>query len=202
MRNCFLSVFVCLTFIQCAGANIKIKVKEDLSGEFLIYEKRIKSQNNLVNMGTGLVPKSDAELIIRERSYEFQNIYKILPKGLRFYRYQEELEKEHTFVVLIDTSSESPLLSDLNLDERGLQAILLEAKKRDDLLRFNALVNHLQLEIFLPYQIKSVHFRETRTPGDWTARSDGNGKVVINIPIDAMRANEHRYTEVYVKFNP
>ena len=198
MRNFFFLISITVLIQFCAGGNLKVKVKPDLSGEMQIYEKKIKRRSGGSFLGSGLKAEQEAELLIKERFYSFQNITKIAPPGLRFYQYQEENDPSSSFMVVIDTSNKSKLIEALGIKKEEIQNLISEAKSRDDLMRFNTLSEHIQIELFLPYQIKSVKFTEHRTPGEWTARSEGNGKVVINIPLFSCWENEHPLTEVQI----
>jgi hypothetical protein len=200
MRNFFFLISIALFFSFCAGGNLKVKVKSDLSGELQIYEKKLKRKSGGVFFGSGLKAESESELLIKERFYTFQNITQILPPGLRFYQYKEESETTHNFMVVIDTSANSKLIDALNIKKEDIHMMISEAKSRDDLMRFNALSEHIQIELYLPFQIKSVQFTEARKPGEWTARNDGQGKVVINIPLYAVWENEHPITEVSISY--
>ncbi|MDZ4724818.1 MAG: hypothetical protein SH817_01570 [Leptospira sp.] len=200
MRNFFFIISISVFFHFCAGGNIKINVKSDLSGELQIFEKRIKTKNTANSLGSGLTPIAETELVIKESHYTFKDITKIIPPGLKFYLYKEEGDEFSNFVIAIDTSQSSPLLRTLNIEKGNISSIVAEAKKRDDLMRFNTLAEHIQFEIFFPFPIKSVSFTEQRIAGDWTARNDGPNKIVINVPMAGMWENEFPLTEVKVKF--
>ncbi len=198
MRNFFFLILLSLLFGFCAGGNIKIKVNPNLSGELLIFEKKVKNKTGGIFFGSGLTPESETELVIKERFYSFKNITQITPPGLRFYYFKEENDTLDQFMVVIDTSANSKLIEALNIKKENILEIEKHAKNRDDLMRFNTLSEHIQIELSLPHKIASVKFTEKREPGEWTARSDGNGKVVINIPLIAVWGNEHPVTEVMV----
>ncbi|WP_210412840.1 LBF_1134 family protein [Leptospira ognonensis] len=200
MRNFFFLISVTALISFCAGGNLKVKVKSDLSGEMQIYEKKMKRKSGGIFFGSGLKAEYESELLIKERFYTFQNITKISPPGLRFLQYQEENDTAHSFMVVIDTSNKSKLIEALGIKKEEIQNLISEAKSRDDLMRFNTLSEHIQIELYLPYQIKAIKFTEHRTPGEWTARSEGNGKVVINIPLYSCWENEYPLTEIQITY--
>lgn len=200
MRNFFFLISISLVFSFCAGGNIKVKVKPDLSGELQIYEKKWKRKGGGTYFGNGLRPESESELIIKERFYTFENINWISPPGLRFSFFKEDDESTNHFIVLVDTSAKSKLIEALGIKKEDILNLITEAKNRDDLMRFNTLSEHIQIEIQLPFQVKSVQFTEPRKPGEWTARSDGQGKVIINIPLYSCWENEHPFTEILIKY--
>ncbi len=200
MRNFFFLIFLVLFFSFCAGGNLKVKLNSDFSGTLTILEKKIKRKEGGHFFGSGLRPDSETELYVKERSYSFSNITQISPPGLRFIRYKEEGESSQYFIVVVDTSAKSELIKALGIKKEDILNLVNEAKVRDDLLRFNMLSEHLQIEMSFPFPIRSVGFTESRRPGDWTARLDGGGKVVINIPLHACFENEHPLTEILIQY--
>ncbi|WP_208725723.1 LBF_1134 family protein [Leptospira noumeaensis] len=196
MKLISISFFFCLLFSACAGGNIKIKIKPDLSGDLVLYQKKITKKPSGMFFGTGLVPNGELEISIRERAYRFQNYTHILPPGFRFIQFTEDQIPEIQLVV--DTSKSSQLLSALEINRDEINSILTEAKLRDDLLRFNTLVEFIQFEIQFPFPIKKVKFADPRTPGEWTARLDSNEKLVVNIPLHSVWSNEHQITTIQI----
>jgi hypothetical protein len=196
----FFFLFLVFWFAHCAGGNLKVKVKPDLSGELLILEKRLQKKSGGHFFGSGLVAESETELSVKERFYTFNNITQIAPPGLRFFIYKEDSENLQNFVIAIDTSAKSKLIEALKIRKSDIESFVSEAQKRDDIMRFNTLSEHIQIELNLPFQIVAVKFKEPRKPGEWTARNDGSGKVVINIPLVSCFANEHPTTEVIVQY--
>ncbi|WP_109018486.1 LBF_1134 family protein [Leptospira kobayashii] len=201
MKQYLILSFLLLGLSFCAGGNIKIKLNPDLSGNFSIYQKKIKNKTpSSIGLGSYLSPVSETELILRERTFQFKNITSVLPPGIRFVIYKEQGEDYSTFLITVDTSSLSPLLKTLEINKEEVLALVKEAKTRDDIYRFNNLAEHIQFEIFLPFNVKDVVFAESRTPGDWTARHDGGGKVVVNLPLASFWENEFQQTSIIVKF--
>ncbi|PJZ85532.1 hypothetical protein CH366_04905 [Leptospira harrisiae] len=183
-------------FCACAGGNIKIKIKPDRSGELVLYQKKITKQTSGLPFGTGLVATGELEIRFKERAYRFKDYTHILPPGFRLIEFTEE--QIHEIQLVIDTSKTSPLLLALEIDKEEINSILNEAKLRDDLLRFNTLVEFIQFEIQFPFPIKKVKFADPRTPGEWTARLDSNEKMIVNIPLHSVWANEHQLTTIQI----
>ncbi|MBM9592178.1 hypothetical protein JWG41_17155 [Leptospira sp. 201903075] len=190
------TVIFCLLFCACAGGNIKIKIKPDLSGDLVLYQKRITKKSGGLFFGSGLVPTGELEISIKERAYQFSNYTHILPPGFRFIEFTED--QIHEIQLVVDTSKSSPLLKALEINKDEINSILSEAKLRDDLLRFNTLVEFIQFEIQFPFPIKKVKFADPRTPGEWTARLDSNEKMIVNIPLHSIWANEHQLTTIQI----
>ncbi|EMY70517.1 hypothetical protein LEP1GSC199_0705 [Leptospira vanthielii serovar Holland str. Waz Holland = ATCC 700522] len=183
-------------FCACAGGNIKIKIRPDLSGDLVLYQKKIIKKPSGVFFGSGLKPIGELEISIKERAYQFSNYKDILPPGFRFIEFTEDQTKEIQLVV--DTSKSSPLLKALEINREEIDSILKEAKQRDDLLRFNTLVEFIQFEVQFPFPIKKVKFADPRTPGEWTVRLDSNEKMIVNIPLHSVWANEHQLTTIQI----
>ncbi|TGL86063.1 hypothetical protein EHQ68_09745 [Leptospira congkakensis] len=183
-------------FSACAGGNIKIKIKPDLSGDLVLYQKKITKRPSGIFFGTGLTPSGELEITVKERAYQFKNYTHILPPGFRFIQFTEDQILEIQLVV--DTGKSSPLLSALEINKEEIDSILNEAKLRDDLLRFNTLVEFIQFEIQFPFSIKKVKFADPRTPGEWTARLDSNEKLIVNIPLHSVWSNEHPLTTIQI----
>ncbi|MCW7481304.1 LBF_1134 family protein [Leptospira kanakyensis] len=196
MKLISISFFFCLMFVACAGGNIKIKIKPDLSGDLVLYQKKITKKPSGIFFGTGLVPNGELEISIKERAYQFKNYTHILPPGFRLIEFTEDQVQEIQLV--IDTSKSSPLLVALEINKEEINSILSEAKLRDDLLRFNTLVEFIQFEIQFPFPIKKVKFLDPRTPGEWTARLDSNEKLIVNIPLHSVWSNEHQLTTIQI----
>ncbi|TGN09348.1 hypothetical protein EHR08_10780 [Leptospira bandrabouensis] len=183
-------------FCACAGGNIKIKIRPDLSGDLVLYQKKITKKPSGLFFGSGLVPTGELEISIKERAYKFSNYTHILPPGFRFIEFTEDKTQEIQLVV--DTSQSSPLLNALEINKAEIDSILNEAKQRDDLLRFNTLVEFIQFEIQFPFAIKKVKFADPRTPGEWTVRLDSAEKMVVNIPLHSVWNNEHQLTTIQI----
>ncbi|MCG6142867.1 LBF_1134 family protein [Leptospira bandrabouensis] len=190
------TVIFCLLFCACAGGNIKIKIRPDLSGDLVLYQKKITKKPSGLFFGSGLVPTGELEISIKERAYKFSNYTHILPPGFRFIEFTEDKTQEIQLVV--DTSQSSPLLKALEINKAEIDSILNEAKQRDDLLRFNTLVEFIQFEIQFPFAIKKVKFSDPRTPGEWTVRLDSAEKMVVNIPLHSVWNNEHQLTTIQI----
>ncbi|EOQ88486.1 putative lipoprotein [Leptospira yanagawae serovar Saopaulo str. Sao Paulo = ATCC 700523] len=190
------TLLFCLLFCACAGGNIKIKIKPDLSGDLLIYQKTITKKPKGSFLGSGIKDKGEVVITLKERSYQFGNFTQMLPPGFRFIEFRDEENKE--IQLAIDTSKNSPLLKALEINPEEISSILAEAKLRDDLLRFNTLVEFIQFEIQFPYSIKEVKFFEPRTAGEWTVRLDSKDKMVVNIPLHSIWAGEHALTIVQI----
>ncbi|WP_411823178.1 LBF_1134 family protein [Leptospira sp. 'Mane'] len=201
MKQYLILIFLLFGLSFCAGGNIKIKLNPDLSGNFLIYQKKIKNKvPSSIGPGSNLSPVSETELVLKERTFQFRNITSVLTPGIRFIIYKEADEETSTFLMTVDTSSRSPLLKTLEIEKDEVLALAKEAKTRDDIYRFNNLAEHIQFEIFLPFNVSQVYFSENRTPGDWTARNDGGGKIVVNLPLASFWENKFQQTGVIVKF--
>ncbi|EKJ84894.1 hypothetical protein CLV96_1054 [Leptospira meyeri] len=190
------TLFFCLLFCACAGGNIKIKIKPDRSGDLVLYQKKITKTTSGLPFGTGLVSTGELEIRIKERAYRFKDYTHILPPGFRLIEFTED--QTHEIQLVVDTSKTSALLSALEINRDEINSILNEAKLRDDLLRFNTLVEFIQIEIQFPFSIKKVKFSEPRTPGEWTARLDSNEKMIVNIPLHSVWSNEHPLTTIQI----
>lgn len=187
-----------LSFIcHCAGGNIKIRVNSDNSGELFLYQKKAEKKDKFTFFGSGLSPTGEVELKFKERSYKFKNLYTILPPGFRFLEWEEEGELK-TYLA-IDTSKSSKLLSALEISETDINFLLTEGKNHDDLLRFNTLVEFIQFEVQFDSPIRSVFFTEPRKPGEWTARLDSDYKMIVNVPLRSMWADEHAITIIQIQ---
>ncbi|TGN20549.1 LBF_1134 family protein [Leptospira idonii] len=200
MKYFLFFIFLTGSFSFCAGGNIKIKLNQDLSGEMSIYQKKIKKKEGGTFLGSGLNSISETEVVLKERLYRFNRLTEILPPGIRFIEYKEEGEDLKTILMFVDTSSGSKLLTALEIDRKEVLGMAKEAKDRDDLYRFNTLAEHIQFELFFPFEIKSISFTEQRTPGEWTARNDGSGKAVINLPLHSFWNNEYATTGIVIKY--
>lgn len=196
MVSKLLIVFSIGLICHCAGANIKIRVNSDGSGELFLYQKKIEKSSQLKNFGTGLKPIGEVELKFKERSYRFSNLYTILPPGFRFLKWEEEGVLS-TYLV-IDTSANSPLLSALEIRRSEIQELVEEGKNHDDLLRFNTLVEYIQFEVEFSDAVRTVKFTEPRKPGEWTARLDSETKMIVNLPLQSLWADEHKLTIIRI----
>ncbi|XDD43776.1 hypothetical protein AB3N58_05345 [Leptospira sp. WS60.C2] len=190
------SLLFCLLFCACAGGNIKIKIKPDLSGDLVIYQKSITKKEKGRFLGSGLRDTGEVVITLKERSYQFGNYSQMLPPGFRFISFTENQKTE--IQLAIDTSKNSPLLNALEINKDEISSILKEAKQRDDLLRFNTLVEFIQFEVHFPFPIQKVKFSEPRTPGEWTVRLDSSDKMIVNIPLHSIWAGEHALTIVQI----
>ncbi|WP_208720624.1 LBF_1134 family protein [Leptospira jelokensis] len=190
------TIFFCLLFCACAGGNIKIKIKPDHSGDLVIYQKTITKKQKGNFLGSGIKDTGEVVVTFKERSYQFGNFTQMSPPGFRFIQFTEEDAIQ--IQLAIDTSKNSPLLKALEINPEEISSILAEAKLRDDLLRFNTLVEFIQFEIQFPYSIKNVKFSEPRTAGEWTVRLDSKDKMVVNIPLHSIWAGEHPLTIVQI----
>ncbi|WP_208731104.1 LBF_1134 family protein [Leptospira bouyouniensis] len=190
------TLFFCLLFCACAGGNIKIKIKPDLSGDLVIYQKTITKKQKGIFLGSGLTDTGELEITLKERSYQFGNYTHMLPPGFRFIQFTEDQTTE--IQLAIDTSKDSPLLKALQINRNEISSILSEAKLRDDLLRFNTLVEFIQFEVHFPFPIQKVKFLDPRTAGEWTVRLDTNKTMIVNIPLHAVWAGEHALTVVQI----
>lgn len=190
------TLLFCLLFCACAGGNIKIKIKPDLSGELVIYQKKITKKQKGSFLGSGLTDTGELTITLKERSYQFGNYTHMLPPGFRFVTFVEDQIPE--IQLGIDTSQNSPLLSALEIVREDINSILSEAKLRDDLLRFNTLVEFIQFEVHFPFPIKKVKFLDPRTAGEWTVRLDSSDKMIVNIPLHAVWAGERALTIVQI----
>lgn len=147
-------------------------------------------------MGTGLTERGEVIITLKERSYQFGNYTQMSPPGFRFIQFTEGETTE--IQLAIDTSQNSALLKALEIHKEEIGSILHEAKLRDDLLRFNTLVEFIQMEVQFPFPIQKVKFTEPRNAGEWTVRLDSPNKMVLNIPLHAIWAGEHALTIVQI----
>ncbi|XDD47586.1 hypothetical protein AB3N60_05755 [Leptospira sp. WS39.C2] len=190
------TLLFCLLFCACAGGNIKIKIKPDLSGDLVIYQKKITKKQRGSFLGSGLKEIGEVTITLKERSYQFGNYTQMSPPGFRFIQFTEDETNE--IQLAIDTSKTSPLLAALEISQDEISSILSEAKLRDDLLRFNTLMEFIQFEIQFPFPIKKVKFLDPRTAGEWTVRLDSDQKMIVNIPLHSVWASEHPLTVVQI----
>ncbi|WP_210409804.1 LBF_1134 family protein [Leptospira biflexa] len=190
------TILFCLLFCACAGGNIKIKINSDLSGDLVIYQKKITKKQKGIFLGSGLKDTGEVEITLKERSYQFGNYTQMLPPGFRFIQFTEDQTLE--IQLAIDTSKDSPLLKTLEINREEIGSILSEAKLRDDLLRFNTLVEFIQFEVHFPFPIAKVKFLDPRTAGEWTVRLDNPNKLIVNLPLHSVWAGEHALTVVQI----
>ncbi|MDF3821135.1 hypothetical protein P3G55_14595 [Leptospira sp. 96542] len=188
-------IVLCLLFLNCAGGNVRIKIAEDNSGEILIFQKKINKERNTEFFGSGVKPNEILKIQFLEKSFQFKNYTEILPPGFRFVRYTDEYDG-NVILLGIDTSKNSKLLRVLEIEKDQIQMIISEAKKRDDMLRFNTLVEFIQFEIHFPFAISKASFLEPRTAGEWTARLDSPYRLIINIPLESVWKDEFGMTVV------
>jgi hypothetical protein len=100
--------------------------------------------------------------------------------------------------LVIDTSANSPLLSALEIRRSEIQELVEEGKNHDDLLRFNTLVEYIQFEVEFSDAVRTVKFTEPRKPGEWTARLDSETKMIVNLPLQSLWADEHKLTIIRI----
>jgi hypothetical protein len=146
--------------------------------------------------------ESSNKLEVIERVYSFQNSTAINIPGIGMRVFKEVEEDSSTYLLYINTGKDSPLLAFLQVDLENNLKLVEEAKKRDDLLRFNTLSEHIIVELQLPTDVKSAKFTDQRDLTDWGVRVDPNSKIVVKLPISEFSKDRFKTTEVKILFTP
>ncbi len=198
-----LSFLICLFCFHCAAGNLKIQVQRDGSGRITVLERKVTHLPIKQPPAHWRVKaESVHKLEIIERVYSFDNFQTVTLPGLGMREYKELDEADTTYIVYFDTSKQSPLIAFLNVDQDNNTKILEEAKKRDDLLRFNTLTDHLVFEFHLPWEVKSAKFSEQRDLTEWGIRVESQSKVVVKLPLADLYKDKFKTSEVKILLQP
>lgn len=187
-----------MVFWSCAGGNLRFQFRNDWSGLFWIYQKEILQPKVSKSIeGSGYESRAQSTLVITEKEYAFPDLRLLRFPGVSFVSLEEGIDQ--WLLVGLDTSSKSPLIKSLGLNSNKSQAWKDLALMKDDLFRFNQLIDHLVVEVVFPYPVEDPKFVEDRDRKEWDVRLDLGPKLVIKIPIIALEQNLYEVTQVQVK---
>ncbi len=189
-------VFVfCSLLLNCAAGNVWLKIEKDKSGKLQFLKKEYRERRKVGLDFLKSSPAEETDLYVTSLDVKIPNIDTWEMEGASLLLFSEKSSEGERDCLLftLNTSKDAKWFQYFGISEWSLNQIEKEANLRDDLARFNNLLDSIVWEISMPGNIVYVKDYEPLDP-DWGISNHGGRKAILRIPARDILKSRRRFS--------
>lgn len=189
------SLGISFTIFNCAAGNVWLKIEKDHSAKFQMIRKEVNPRRSVSLFFVRNQIAEETELKVVSLDWTSPSIHTLEMKGASFLYYPSLVNGKsgNCLLFTLDTSSTSPWFQYFRISKWSLERMAKEANSRDDLARFNNLMDYVVWEIQLPGKIISVKDYEPLGPEWWISIHDSR-KAILKIPAQDILKSRRKFS--------